>query len=563
MFQHKKKALYILLCMTFTLSIIILCGCAAPSRTASATQKESAVPSSDLGQTPDRDISDENDRTDSSDQTDTNDMTDKNDNRADSSDQNHPKDVSDQNDRADSSGQNNPISTSSQNSSADSSCQNDTKNMSNQDGSTNISSQNNMTPIKNSVSDLYRQILGSGTKQFFGSHPIDTAFLKWLSKKYGRSCIERLAEAAVTGRQKTALWHKLTGNSIHVLWLLYCRQTGLHPKQLENVTWQDCASDKEITLAFTGDLNFSEGYSTTSHLDSRPNGIYDCFSKDLLTLMKDMDIMMLNNEFTYSTRGTPLPGKAFTFRAHPSRAGLLKVFGTDIVNLANNHVYDYGPDALLDTIATLDQEGIPHIGAGADLKKASEPYYFVCNGRKIALAAATQIERSTNYTKEATQNTPGVLKTLNPDKFTAVIKKAKKNSDYVIAVVHWGTEGSSYYGQDQKDLAEAFAAAGADAIIGGHTHCLQGFEIIDGVPVLYSTGNFWFSRRTQDTGLAKITINKKGKLTMSFIPCIQENLRTYLVTDEAQKQRIFTSLQQISAPNVRLTKNGIVKPAEQ
>ena len=144
-----------------------------------------------------------------------------------------------------------------------------------------------------------------------------------------------------------------------------------------------------------------------------------------------------------------------------------------------------------------------------------------------------------------------------------MIKKAKKNSDYVIAIVHWGTEGSSYYGQDQKDLAEAFAAAGADAIIGGHTHCLQGFEIIDGVPVLYSTGNFWFSRRTQDTGLAKITINKKGKLAMSFIPCIQENLRTYLVTDEAQKQRIFTSLQQISAPNVQITKNGIVKPAEQ
>ena len=56
------------------------------------------------------------------------------------------------------------------------------------------------------------------------------------------------------------------------------------------------------------------------------------------------------------------------------------------MNVANNHVYDYGPEALLDTIETLDRAGIPHVGAGANLKEASKPYYFVCNGRKIASA---------------------------------------------------------------------------------------------------------------------------------------------------------------------------------
>ncbi len=406
--------------------------------------------------------------------------------------------------------------------------------------------------------EMYRAILSIGTKSFFGSHPVNESFFKWLAKKYGDRPIRKLFHAVSAGNQNPKLWYQSTDNTIHVLWLLYCKESGLHPKQLKNVTWKNCASSKKITLAFTGDLNFSEGYSTTSHLDSCAGGIYDCFSADLLSLMNSFDIMLLNNEFTYSTRGTPLSGKAFTFRANPSRVGLLKVFGTDIVTLANNHVYDYGPDALLDTIATLDQAGIPHIGAGADLKKASEPYYFICNGRKIALVAATQIERSTNYTKEATKDSPGVLKTLNPDKFTKVIRNAKKNSDHVIAVVHWGTEGSSDYGQDQRDLAKAFVDAGADAIIGGHTHCLQGFEIMNGVPILYSTGNFWFSRRTQDTGLAKITINRHGKLAMSFIPCIQQNLRTYLVTEEAQKQRIFTFLQQHSAPGVKLNKNGKV-----
>lgn len=404
-----------------------------------------------------------------------------------------------------------------------------------------------------------REILSACTQEFLGYHPAGPAFFEWIADEYGQACLEKLKKAKDTGKLKTGLWYDLTGNTIHVLWLRYCKQTGRQPQQLKNVQWMKCRSAKKTTLAFTGDLNFSEGYVTTSHLDSCPNGIYDCFSKDLLQLMNDMDVMMLNNEYTYSRRGTPLPGKTFTFRADPSRAKLLKVFGTDIVNLANNHVYDYGPKALLDTIAVLDKEKIAHVGAGKNIRQASEPYYFVCNGRKIAITAATQIERSTNYTKEATKDTPGVLKTLNPDKFVSVIKKAKKNSDYVIAVVHWGTEGSSDYGQDQEQLAKAFVNAGADAVIGGHTHCLQGFEMIDGVPVMYSTGNFWFSRRTQDTGLAKITIDRKGKLRLSFVPCIQEGLRTYLVKDKAQKKRIFHFLREHSAQGTEITEKGVVK----
>lgn len=271
-----------------------------------------------------------------------------------------------------------------------------------------------------------------------------------------------------------------------------------------------------------------------------------------------MDIMMVNNEFTYSTRGSALKGKAYTFRADPSRVSLLEAFGTDIVNLANNHVYDFGPDALLDTISTLDGAGIPHVGAGANLKEAEQPHYFVCNGRKIAIVAATQIERSLNYTKEATEDTPGVLKTLNAEKFVKVIQKAKKNSDHVIAVVHWGTEGDSNYGRDQYQLAKEFVLAGADAIVGGHTHCLQGFEIMDGVPIIYSLGNFWFSSGTLDTGLAKITISRTGELTMSFLPCIQQNLKTSLITEETEKQRVLDFMQSHSALGTSLTKEGIL-----
>lgn len=411
------------------------------------------------------------------------------------------------------------------------------------------------------MDDACQAILELCTGEFIGYHLVDETFLAWLSAEYGNECVLSVAEAVKSGNQDKDIWYDLTGNSIHVLWLLYCQQTGFQQYQAENVKWQLCASASETTLAFTGDVNFAEGYVTTTHMDRCANGIYDCFSEDLLSLMNGVDVMMVNNEFTYSTRGTAIPGKAYTFRADPSRVELMKVFGTDIVNLANNHVYDYGPDALLDTVSTLDEAGIPHVGAGADISKASEPYYFVCNGRKIAIVAATQIERSKNYTKEATETTPGVLKTLDPEKFVKVIQQVRKNSDYVIAVVHWGTEGDSNYGKDQVNLAKAFVAAGVDAVIGGHTHCLQGFAFMDGVPIIYSLGNFWFSSSTQDTGLAQVTIDEEGELTLSFIPCIQENTRTYLVTDEAEKQRILDFMQEHSAPGVDVTEDGTILEA--
>lgn len=408
------------------------------------------------------------------------------------------------------------------------------------------------------MDDAYQTILEQCTGEFIGYHLVDETFLTWISAEYGNACISDLAQAVMTGNQDSNIWYELTGNSIHVLWLLYCQQTGFQQYQLENVTWQECANEDEITLAFTGDVNFAENYVTTNYMDRCANGIYDCFSEDLLEVMNGVDIMMVNNEFTYSTRGTALAGKAYTFRADPSRVELMKVFGTDIVNVANNHVYDFGPDALLDTISTLDEAEIPHVGAGANLEEASKPYYFVCNGRKIAIVAATQIERSLNYTKEATEDSPGVLKTLNPDKFVKVIEQARKNSDYVIAVVHWGTEGDSNYGRGQYNLAKAFVNAGADAIIGGHTHCLQGFEIMDGVPIIYSLGNFWFSSSTQDTGLAKVTIDAEGNLTLGFIPCIQEKIRTYLVNEETERERILAFMQKHSAAGVLVNEDGTI-----
>lgn len=397
--------------------------------------------------------------------------------------------------------------------------------------------------------DEYETILTKSSKDFIGNENVDESFLSWVVSTYGQKVIDDIY--AQNEFSDPEIWFQETGKTIHVLYSEYCISTGLDYPDVSTYQTAHVNDDGSCTLLFSGDLSMADDIATTTYMLEQPDKLKGCFSSDLLQKMLDADVFEINNEFAYTTRGTPIPGKAFTFRGNPEKAKYLKDIGVDVVSLANNHVFDYGVDGIMDTFATLDSVGMPYVGAGKNIEEAEKPVYFIAGGRKIALVAATQIERSYNYTKEATDTTPGVLKTLDPEKYISVISDAKKNSDIVIAIVHWGTEGNSYYGTDQTVLAKKFIDAGADAVIGGHTHCLQGIEIIDDIPVYYSLGNFWFSSTMNmpagyDTGLAELKINNDGTITPSFIPCHFSNGITSLVTDEEQKAAIFQKIEKYS-----------------
>ncbi|MCR5591048.1 MAG: CapA family protein [Lachnospiraceae bacterium] len=282
-------------------------------------------------------------------------------------------------------------------------------------------------------------------------------------------------------------------------------------------------SADKIVLAFAGDVGFAEGYATINKYRSNGSDIHKSFDEDVLSIMQSADIMMVNNEFPYSDRGSPTPNKKFTFRADPDDVHIMTDLGVDIVALANNHAYDYGPDALIDTIDTLNDARLPFVGAGKNIEEASHPVYFHANGKVVSFVAATQIERLGNPdTKEATADSPGVLRTLNPAKAVEAIKEAKANSDFTVMYVHWGSESTDLVEQSQRELARAYVDAGADLIIGDHSHCLQGIDFVDDVPVFYSLGNFWFNSKTLDTCIVRVTLDADGKLSETeFIPCIQ------------------------------------------
>lgn len=320
---------------------------------------------------------------------------------------------------------------------------------------------------------------------------------------------------------------------------------------------EDETVPKEVTLLFAGDVLFDDSYSPMVSLKQRENGIRDCFSEDLLKEMTEADIFMLNNEFTYTDRGEPLEDKSYTFRSRPENVKYLFDMGADIVSLANNHSFDFGEISLLDSLDTLKGAGMPVVGAGRNIEEASAPFYFDINGIRVGFISATQIERMENPpTRGATENQAGVFRCLDPESMYRAVSEAKKECDFLVAYVHWGTEKESEPDWAQLEQGPGLKEAGADLIIGAHPHVLQGLESIDGVPVVYSLGNFWFNSFTLDTCVVKVTVNEEGIKSFQFLPALQKGCVTSLTYGE-EKQRVLDYVQSLS-PNVTIDSEGYV-----
>ena len=332
-------------------------------------------------------------------------------------------------------------------------------------------------------------------------------------------------------------------------------------EQDQEVYLAECESQDAVTLLFAGDILMDDHYAVMSTYHNRGNDINQAFDQGLLEQMRNADIFMINNEFTFTGRGTPTVNKKFTFRADPGNVSMYEEMGVDIVSVANNHIYDYGEVSLLDTLDTLEQAEIPYIGAGRNLQEAMTPVYYIANGMKIAFVSATQIERNgTPDTKEATQDSAGVLRCMNPDNLLLTIEEAKKNSDYVILYIHWGTESQEAIDWMQEQQAPIYAQAGVNLIIGDHPHCLQKMDSVEGVPVIYSLGNFWFNSRTQNSCVVKVALRAGEMESFQFIPCRQSDCRTVLLTGQ-EKTEVLDYMRTIS-PNVTIDEEGYVFFAE-
>jgi poly-gamma-glutamate synthesis protein (capsule biosynthesis protein) len=292
------------------------------------------------------------------------------------------------------------------------------------------------------------------------------------------------------------------------------------------------ASPRPITLVVGGDVTLGAHYEEwvdglRAKGQSGPAVDGWGFSA-VKPLFAGADLVLVNLECPFTSRGEPIP-KNFNFRARPSTVSVLVDAGVRVVSLANNHLMDYGPDGVADTIATLDAAGIAHFGAGRTLAEARKPAFVEVGGLKIAFLGYLILgeKHPEPAVVWATETKAGVAG--HPSDWTVVEKMvredvaaAKAQADLVIPFFHWGREGSKGPDAYQIALAKAAIESGAAAVLGSHPHVLHGMERIGKVPVFYSLGNFVFggnwNPRDKDSVLVKARFDRSGYLGAELFP---------------------------------------------
>ena len=247
-----------------------------------------------------------------------------------------------------------------------------------------------------------------------------------------------------------------------------------------------------------GDLMVAQG--VTELLD-RSDGLHEVFGS-VLPIMQSVDFLMGNLEGAVTTRGTPWE-KTFLFRFHPRVLSHLHRAGFDYLSVVNNHSYDYGEVGFLDTIAHLDASPIVTSGAGRSLEDARRPYQTdLPGGTRLSILSvgAYPLERSGfDGAREtpAGPDRPGVLwagprnRQAQRDAFEAM-RDGFGSDTFNVVMVHGGPEWATEPSRDQRELYRSFIDAGADLVLGHHSHVVQGLETYRGGLIAHSLGNYVF-----------------------------------------------------------------------
>ncbi len=194
----------------------------------------------------------------------------------------------------------------------------------------------------------------------------------------------------------------------------------------------------------------------------------------------------------------------------------LKEMRIDFVSLANNRFFDLKECGARHTIQLLDELGIKHCGAGMNIEEARKPVVIEKEGKTIAFLAFCDIHKYMGFIPIATENSAGV-NPLEEDYAVAEIRTAKKQYDYVVVMPHWGREHSFETTVWCYQMANKMLKAGADLILGSHTHRVQSVVNKHRKSIAFSMGNFCFPDRLIAPPL-RVTCYPEKEVDLSTLP---------------------------------------------
>jgi poly-gamma-glutamate synthesis protein (capsule biosynthesis protein) len=292
--------------------------------------------------------------------------------------------------------------------------------------------------------------------------------------------------------------------------------------------------DPTVTLMFSGDVTLAENFA-----DVMGNDFNRAFAA--MPEYRQADVAMVNLENPLTKATLPLPNKQFNFKAEPESVEVLKAGGVDVVTLANNHTMDFQAEGLVETMQTLDNAGIHHLGAGRNITEARRPKIIDVKGQRIAyfgyygdLHAAGEKSAGTNPIEE--------------ERISQDIRAVRDQVDWVVVNYHWGQELADRPADWQVELARFTIDQGADLIVGHHPHVLQGAEVYKGRPIVYSLGNFIFggnSRTDYDTAVLQVAL-KDQQMKVEFLPVEVRGYQPKVVKGDRGTE-ILRHLEQLSA----------------
>lgn len=229
------------------------------------------------------------------------------------------------------------------------------------------------------------------------------------------------------------------------------------------------------------------------------------------------DILFGNLEGPISDRGHDM-GSPYSFRADPRVVTGLKLAGFDVMSVANNHIADWGREAMADTINILEQNNILVAGGGENINQAHYPKIIEKNNIKFAFLAYTPFA---NKFSEASQDSFGITD-FDKEIIASDIKTAKTLADVVIVSFHFGEEYQTMANSFQVSLAHLAVDNGADLVIGHHPHVVQNLEKYKDSYIAYSLGNFvfdqTFSKDTMTGEILKVIFSGKNILSVDEVP---------------------------------------------
>lgn len=212
-------------------------------------------------------------------------------------------------------------------------------------------------------------------------------------------------------------------------------------------------------------------------------------------ILRHADIAFGNLECCIATCGRPIP-KQFNFRAAPTGALAVAEAGFTIVSLANNHAWDYGREALEETVLRVRNVGVIPVGAGKNRREAHTLRILRRNGLRVGfLAYLGLIPALVPEAEDAPSLAIG-----SEDAIRNEVQAARANVDVLVVSLHAGKEGAPKPTPRQRAFAQAAIEAGADLVIGHHPHVVQPMERYKGKPICWSLGNFVFSTSGRGSG---------------------------------------------------------------